>query len=51
MARDDKISMPSSGAGITRYFDDYESKFLVTPQTGVIIILVVVAILLILTNL
>lgn len=26
MARKDKINMPMSGAGLTRYFDDYKSK-------------------------
>ncbi|MFH1511625.1 MAG: preprotein translocase subunit Sec61beta [Candidatus Woesearchaeota archaeon] len=38
----DKISMPTSTAGITRYFDDYKSKIEFKP--GHIIILVVVVI-------
>ena len=37
-----KISMPSSGAGITRYFDDYKSKIEFKP--GHIIVLAVVVI-------
>ncbi|MBI4140594.1 preprotein translocase subunit Sec61beta [Candidatus Woesearchaeota archaeon] len=28
---DEKITMPSSTAGITRYFDDYKSKIEFTP--------------------
>lgn len=39
----DKVSMPTSTAGITRYFDDYKSKIEFKP--GHIIILVVVVIL------
>ena len=33
----DRITMPTSGAGITRYFDDYKSKIELKP--GHIIIL------------
>jgi len=36
----DKISMPSSGAGITRYFDEYQSKLKFKP--GHIIVLCVI---------
>ena len=39
---DEKLSLPSSGAGITRYFDDYKSKISFKP--GVVIILVVIII-------
>ncbi len=42
MARDDRIMMPSSGAGLTRYFDEYKSKIELKP--GHIIILIVVVI-------
>ncbi len=47
MARDNKIQMPSSGAGITRYFDDYKSKIQLKPMhvvilAGLIIIIVVI---------
>lgn len=31
MARD-RLTMPSSGAGITRYFEDYKSKIEFSPQ-------------------
>ncbi|MBD3310053.1 preprotein translocase subunit Sec61beta [Candidatus Woesearchaeota archaeon] len=37
-----KISMPSSGAGITRYFDSYKSK--ITFKPGHILVLCVVVI-------
>jgi preprotein translocase subunit Sec61beta len=40
MARDDKISMPSSGAGLTRYFSDYKSKLEIAP--GHVIILAII---------
>ncbi|MBN2368315.1 preprotein translocase subunit Sec61beta [Candidatus Woesearchaeota archaeon] len=46
MARKDKISMPSGGAGITRYFDDYKSKIEFKP--GHIIFLAIVVIVLVL---
>ncbi|MFH0875979.1 MAG: preprotein translocase subunit Sec61beta [archaeon] len=42
---DNKVSMPSSGAGITRYFDDYKSKIEFKP--GHIIVLAVVVILIV----
>ncbi|MFH1505936.1 MAG: preprotein translocase subunit Sec61beta [archaeon] len=40
----DKISMPSSGAGITRYFDDFKSKVEFQPQHVIVMVLVVIAI-------
>lgn len=49
MARDNKISMPSSGAGLTRYFDDAQSKITISPQAVVGMILFVVVVLLLLT--
>jgi len=42
MARDDKISMPNSMAGITRYFDDYKSKITLKPQHVLVMIAAVV---------
>jgi preprotein translocase subunit Sec61beta len=45
----DKIQMPSSGAGLTRYFDDYKSKIELKPE-HVIVLIVVVIILEILLN-
>ena len=50
MARDNKVSMPSSGAGLTRYFDDAQSSISITPQAVIMIILGVVAVLLVLTG-
>jgi preprotein translocase subunit Sec61beta len=38
--RDNRISMPASTAGITRYFDEYKSKF--TFKAGHVIILAIV---------
>jgi preprotein translocase subunit Sec61beta len=43
MARD-KISMPSSTAGIMRYFDDYKSKIELKPGHVIIIVCVVIII-------
>ncbi|MBW2963145.1 preprotein translocase subunit Sec61beta [Candidatus Woesearchaeota archaeon] len=40
MARDDRIRMPSGIGGITRYFDEYRSKFEFSP--GVVIVLCVI---------
>lgn len=45
MAKQNKVSMPMSGAGITRYFDDYKSKIEFKP--GHVIFLAVVIILLV----
>ena len=42
MARDDKISMPSSTAGITRYFDDYKSKIEFKPGHIIILISIII---------
>jgi len=42
MARDNKISLPSSGGGLIRYFDEYRSKISFKP--GHIITLVVIII-------
>ncbi|MFT4343775.1 MAG: preprotein translocase subunit Sec61beta [Candidatus Woesearchaeota archaeon] len=38
MARDNKVNMPMSGAGITRYFDESESKFSIPPVAVLLII-------------
>jgi preprotein translocase subunit Sec61beta len=40
----DKIQMPSSGAGITRYFDDYKSKIEFKPQHIIILVVIVIII-------
>jgi preprotein translocase subunit Sec61beta len=42
----DKINMPSSGAGITRYFDDYKSKLEFKP--GVVVVFTIIMIVLVL---
>jgi preprotein translocase subunit Sec61beta len=41
-----KISMPQGTAGITRYFDDYKSKFMIKPgyvivMAGIVVLLVI----------
>ena len=45
-----KISMPSSTAGITRYFDDYRSKIEFKPGHIVIIICIIIVLELILLS-
>jgi preprotein translocase subunit Sec61beta len=40
----DKIQMPSSGAGLTRYFDDYHTKIELKPEHVVILIVLVILI-------
>ncbi|MFH1211300.1 MAG: preprotein translocase subunit Sec61beta [Candidatus Woesearchaeota archaeon] len=40
----DKVSMPSSTAGITRYFDDYKSKIEIRPETVVALCIAVIVI-------
>jgi preprotein translocase subunit Sec61beta len=41
MGNDNKISMPSSTAGITQYFDDYETDITLQPLQMVFIILLI----------
>jgi len=48
MARKDKISMPMSGAGLTRYFDDYKSKIEFKPGHIIFLAVVVIALILVL---
>lgn len=42
MARNNKFSMPSSGAGITRYFDDYKSKIEFKPAHVVVMAILII---------
>lgn len=49
MSKDNRQFMPSSGAGITRYFDDFKSKIQIKPLT-VIVILIVIALLILLLH-
>ena len=44
MAKNDKVSMPSSQGGLIRYFDDYKSKIEFKP--GYIIVFVIIIIIL-----
>ena len=44
MAKDNKISMPSSTAGITRYFDDYRSKIEFKPEYIIVFVILVIII-------
>ncbi len=48
MSRDNRVSMPSSTAGITRYFDEYKSKITFKPGHIIILCIVVIVISLIL---
>ena len=40
----DRIQMPSSGAGLTRYFDDFHSKVELKPEHVIILIVLVILI-------
>ncbi len=44
MAKDNRVRMPSSGAGITQYFDDYKSSIEFKPEHVVIFAVVVIII-------
>lgn len=44
----DKIMMPSSSAGITRYFDEYQSKLRFKPGHIIVLCIIVVLITLLL---
>ncbi|MBR9702478.1 preprotein translocase subunit Sec61beta [Candidatus Woesearchaeota archaeon] len=44
MAKDNQVRMPSSGAGITQFFDDYKSKIEFQPIHVVILVGIVILI-------
>lgn len=44
MSKSKKIDMPSSGGGITRYFDDYKSAITFKPQYIIVLVIIVIAI-------
>ncbi|MBC8500271.1 MAG: preprotein translocase subunit Sec61beta [Nanoarchaeota archaeon] len=44
MGRKDKINMPASTAGITRYFDDYKSRIEFKPQYIIVLVIIVILI-------
>ncbi|MBR9675903.1 preprotein translocase subunit Sec61beta [Candidatus Woesearchaeota archaeon] len=44
MARDNKINLPSSGAGLTRYFDEYKSKIELKPSVIIVLVIVIIII-------
>ncbi len=48
MARDNKVNMPMSGAGITRYFEESTTKFSIKPINVVILIIAVILIIIVL---
>ncbi|GAA5818747.1 MAG: preprotein translocase subunit Sec61beta [Methanobrevibacter sp. CfCl-M3] len=48
MAKKDKISLPQSGAGLVRYFDDEDSGPKVSPEQIVIVTIVLAAVCIIL---
>ena len=45
---DNQIRMPSGMGGITRYFDEYKSKFEISPGLVIVLCIVVLAIVLLL---
>lgn len=46
---DDKIRMPSSGAGLTSFYEESKSKILISPQV-IVAIVVLIAIVIVLLN-
>jgi preprotein translocase subunit Sec61beta len=38
MSQDNKIRLPSSGAGITTYTEEYKSRFMLSPR-GVLVVI------------
>ena len=45
---DNRVQMPSSSAGLTRYFDDYKSKIEIRPGQVVVLSIVVMVLTLLL---
>jgi preprotein translocase subunit Sec61beta len=48
MAKQDKIRMPSGMGGLTRYFDEYRSKFQIAPGHVIILSIIVIIIVIVL---
>ena len=44
----DKVSMPSSMGGLTRYFDEYKSKISFKPEHILLIVVIVILLVLVL---
>lgn len=47
---DDKIRMPSSGAGLTSFYEESKSKILISPQVIIAITIAVAVIVMLLNN-
>lgn len=39
---DQKLSVPSSGGGLVRYFDEYKSKFQIKPEIVILVMIIVI---------
>ena len=48
MGKDDKIRMPSGQGGIMRYFDEYKSRFEISPTAVIVLCFVIMIVVLIL---
>lgn len=48
MAKNDKVRMPSGMGGITRYFDEYRSKFEFSPGLVIVLCIIVMVIVIVL---
>jgi preprotein translocase subunit Sec61beta len=48
MSKNNQVNMPMSGAGITRYFKDSQSKFKIKPAAVVIMLIIIISIVFIL---
>ena len=48
MARNNKVTMPTSGAGITRYFEEYKSSISISPGQVIILVILVLVIVILL---
>ena len=44
MSRKEKQQLPNSGAGITRYFDDYKSRINFKPKYILLLVVIVIII-------
>ncbi|RME54768.1 preprotein translocase subunit Sec61beta [Candidatus Woesearchaeota archaeon] len=44
MAKNNRISMPQSGGGLVRYFDEFKSKFEIDPKVVIGLIVAVIVI-------
>lgn len=48
--KDDSVSMPSTGAGLTKFFDGHESKIMIGPEVTMFVVLATALLIVLITS-